>query len=319
MTVKRQTQKSNIIRLGTRGSPLAMWQAHKVRDEIAKIDQNIDVQIVIITTTGDWKPEQGEVALQDASGGKGAFAKELEAALLANEIDIAVHSMKDMEADVPKGLCIPSMLEREDVRDVFLSNIAQKYQDLPIGSVVGTVSVRRASVLLSRRPDFKIVPLRGNVHTRIEKLNSGQVDATLLAYAGLKRLGLLDKAKSFIEVEEMLPAVGQGAIGIEARTTDTFVLDIIGQISHDMTRKTVEIERSVLRGLGGSCHTPVGVYVQDAEDAYHVRACLYSPNGQAQYSVDENVSKKSSFEEVEREAYEIGLRMKRNAPAGALS
>lgn len=317
MSVKLQTRNMKKIRLGTRGSPLALVQAHIVRDELAKIDPSIGVEVRIINTSGDWRPEQGEVRLEESQGGKGLFAKELEAALLAREIDIAVHSMKDMEVDLPAGLEIPFMLSREDVRDVFLSNIAQNFEALPMGSVVGTVSVRRASFLLSRRPDLRIVPLRGNVQTRIDKLAAGQVDATMLACAGLKRLNLIGHATSFISVDEMLPAVGQGAIGIEIRTADRGLLSIISQFSCLKTLYCVSMERSVLRALGGSCHTPVGVYAAYEGDQIRLRVRLFSPDGRESVAAERFV-RMESLEQLEAIGLEVGSALKARAPQGAL-
>jgi hydroxymethylbilane synthase len=317
MRVKSETSGITKIRLGTRGSPLALTQAGMVRAELAKIDPKIAVEVRIIKTSGDWAPEHGEVRLSTAEGGKGLFAKELEKALLEDEIDIAVHSMKDMEVQQPDGLIIPFMLPREDVRDVFISNVSQNIEGLPQGAVVGTASVRRAAFVLARRPDLKTVPLRGNVQTRLDKLHAGQVDATLLAAAGLKRLGLLTEAQNTIAVTDMIPAVGQGAVGIELRKADMQKLSIIGQFSCEKTVLCVNIERAVLRALGGSCHTPVGVHAaMDGEDVF-LMAQLLSPDGQHEISINRRIPI-SDVGNGDDFGAEAGRYLRARAPQGAL-
>ncbi len=252
--------------IGTRGSALAMWQAETVASKIANIgqtiDHDIDVEIKVIKTSGDWKPCQGEVKLDAAKGGKALFAKEIEEALLAEAIDVAIHSMKDLESVLPKGLMVPFMLPRSDARDAFLSHDKRVVhpKDLPQGAVVGTASVRRQAFLLKQRPDVRVVTIRGNVDTRLRKLKAGQVDATFLAIAGLERLGLEHEASSILPVDEMLPPVGQGAIGLQLREGDLNRLSWLSQISCNKTYICVEAERAVIQSLGGGCHTPVGVY-----------------------------------------------------------
>ncbi len=287
MPVKSEERYPDKIVIGTRGSPLALWQAETVKSKIDSIGQNIDVSIKIIRTSGDWRPEQGEAPLDPSCGGKACFAKEIEDALLRGDIDIAVHSMKDIEVDLPEGLCIPFMLPRGDFRDAFLSNNTQKYKDLPTGSVVGTVSVRRAAFLLHQRPDLKIVPLRGNVETRIAKVRAGQVDATLLACAGLERLGLLHEISSVVALDEMLPAVGQGAIGIEMRGQDKKKLSFIDQFNCLETQLCVTCERGVLRALGGSCHTPVGVLAQLIDGQMRLSVRVVALDGSQIWSKEE--------------------------------
>ena len=277
MTVKPELNK--IIRLGTRGSPLALVQAHMVRDNILRVKPDIEVEIIKITTSGDWKPEHGETRLREEDGGKGQFAKEIEQALLEGVIDIAVHSMKDMETQQPEGLIIPFMLPREDVRDAFLAEKASNIAELPENAVIGTSSVRRAAFLKNMRPDLEIVPFRGNVQTRIDKMKSGQVDATFLACAGLNRLGLADQITSIVPEDEFLPAVGQGAVGIEIRREDMDKLSYFSQYSCAETYFNVECERAVLRKLDGSCHTPIGVYaIKEGEELY-LRVYVASEDG----------------------------------------
>lgn len=287
MSVKSEYELPKRIVIGTRGSPLALAQTHMVRDLIAEASPSTQVEVKIILTSGDWRPEQGEVRLEALAGGKAQFAKELEEALLAGAIDMAVHSMKDMETVLPDGLIIPCMLPREDVRDGFLSDIAQNIQGLPMGSVVGTVSVRRQTFLLKQRPDLKVVPLRGNVQTRIDKMKDGQVDATFLACAGLNRLGLADQITSVVGVNDMLPAVGQGAVGIEVRQSNVNLISVIDQFKCLKTYRCVECERGVLRALGGSCHTPVGVLAELQDDEMYLRVQVVSPDGQESWQAEE--------------------------------
>lgn len=241
------------------------------------------MEVRVIKTSGDWVSSDGEVRLKESDGGKGQFAKEIEEALLSGEIDLGVHSMKDMETIQPAGLSIPYMLPREDVRDGFLSNNAQNLFDLPDGSTVGTASVRRAAMVRHLRPDLGVVPLRGNVQTRLDKLSNGQVDATFLAMAGLNRLGLSSYVKSYVDLDHMLPAVGQGAIGIEVREDDANELSFISQLSCLKTYYCVECERSVLRVLDGSCHTPIGVYAVYDGDEIYCRVQVVSPDGRFVY------------------------------------
>lgn len=317
--VKREcmTVKSEKIIIGTRGSPLALWQANFVKDKLAKISQYIQFDIKVINTSGDWRPQDGEVRLKESEGGKGQFAKEIEEALLAGVVDIGVHSMKDMETVQPQGLEIPFILEREDPRDAFLSDCAQTIEDLPIGAVVGTASMRRGAFLLNMRPDLKVVPFRGNVHTRIEKLRAGQVDATLLACAGLKRLGLGHEVASIVPENILLPAVAQGAIGIEIRSQDRNKLSFIDQLNCLKTNICVAAERSFLAVLNGSCHTPVGVLATIEVREMTIKARVVSPDGVFSYA-DRIVGQVSSLEQAVSLGVELGGRMKPHIPEGIL-
>jgi len=244
-----------LIRIGTRGSKLALVQAHETRNRLMVAHGLGEgaVEIVTITTTGDRNPDRPLAEI----GGKGLFTKEIEEALISGAIDLAVHSMKDMPAVIPEGLAIAAYLPREDARDALVSPLAKRISDLPRGAVVGTSSVRRAAQLLRRRPDLKIVPFRGNVDTRIRKLEAGQVQATLLACAGLNRLGLSLPQATPIAIEEMLPAVAQGAIGIEIRAQDGRARSLIAAINDAETETRVICERAFLATLDGSCRTPL--------------------------------------------------------------
>lgn len=244
-----------LIRIGTRGSKLALAQAHETRNRLMAAHRLGEdaIAIITITTTGDRIRDRPLAEI----GGKGLFTKEIEEALFSGAIDLAVHSMKDMPADIPEGLAIAAYLPREDARDALLSPVAKRIADLPQGAVVGTSSVRRAAQLLRRRPDLKIVPFRGNVDTRIRKLEMGDVQATILACAGLNRLGLSLPQATPIAIEEMLPAVAQGAIGLEIRTSDGRTRQMIAAINDAQTETRVVCERAFLAALDGSCRTPL--------------------------------------------------------------
>jgi hydroxymethylbilane synthase len=233
--------QTTVLRIGSRGSPLALAQAHETRARLmAAHDLPEDAFLIeVITTSGDRIQDR---PLSEA-GGKGLFTKEIEDALLAGRIDIAVHSSKDMPTVLPEGLVLPVFLPREDVRDVLIGGTARTLDALPHGAVVGTVSLRRQAMLKRKRPDLRIVTLRGNVETRLRKIEEGEADATLLALAGLKRLGLADHATQVLDVDDFIPAVGQGAIGIEARAGDTRTLDLLERINHTPTAVALAAER----------------------------------------------------------------------------
>ncbi|HJS32955.1 MAG TPA: hydroxymethylbilane synthase [Alphaproteobacteria bacterium] len=255
--------KAAKVKIGTRGSPLALAQAEQVRSKLVAARPELSapgaVEIVTIRTSGDRIQDR---ALADA-GGKGLFTKEIDEALIAGTIDIAVHSMKDVPTVLPAGLVIPCVLAREDPRDVLivrggLARAVRRFADLPHGATLGTSSLRRAAQALARRPDLKIVNLRGNVDTRLRRLDQGKADATLLALAGLRRLGLVEATRGIvIETDEMLPAVGQGAIGVQTRAKDKRIAELVAAIHHRATGFAVAAERAVLERLDGSCRTPI--------------------------------------------------------------
>lgn len=249
-----------LIRIGTRGSPLAQTQTGLVIAALRRAHPDLRVETVTIQTSGDWKPSQGEQRLPEDKGGKGQFAKEIEEALLADRIDCGVHSLKDMPAFLPEGLVINHVLPGEDPRDVFISARYKSWRDLPEGAVVGTSSLRRQAFLLAKRPDLKVVTLRGNVMTRLEKMRAGQVDATFLALAGLRRLGLEHEATEIMSPDDFVPACGQGVIAIEIRAHNDRVRRLLDPIHDPLTGLRVAAERRVLEILDGSCHTPVGVH-----------------------------------------------------------
>lgn len=269
--------QARILRIGTRGSPLALAQAHEVRGRLMQAHGMPEdaFEIRIYKTTGD--------VIQDRPlaevGGKGLFTKEIEEALLAREIDLAVHSMKDMQTLLPDGLGIAAVLEREDVRDAFISLAHRTLADLPKGAVVGTSSLRRQAQVKRLRPDLEVVGFRGNVQTRLRKLADGVADATLLACAGLKRLGMADRITAPIDTSEMLPAVAQGAIAIEIRTDDAEAAHMIAPLNHEPTAICVTAERAFLTRLEGSCRTPIAGLAELAGDVLSFRGMTFSPDG----------------------------------------
>jgi len=266
-----------ILRLGTRGSPLALAQARMVRQALAAAHcfDAEQIAIEVIRTSGDRIQDR---PLADV-GGKGLFTKEIEEALAAGAIDLAVHSSKDMPTVLPSGLVLSAFMEREDPRDVFISRKAKSIADLPRGATLGTASLRRQAMVKRRRPDLTVVPLRGNVETRLRKLDEGAADATLLALAGLKRLGLADAATAVLDVNEFLPAVGQGAIGIETRANDSRTRELLSAINHLDTFNALAAERAFLAVLDGSCRTPIGGHATISGGRLCFRGMVVKPDG----------------------------------------
>ena len=265
--------------IGSRGSKLALWQAEQARDRLRSLNPTIDIRIEIIKTTGDVKNEPLSVI-----GGKGVFTKELEDALLDERIDIAVHSLKDLPTTLPERLAISAVCEREDARDalVLRSDISienSSLLNLPQHAVVGTSSQRRVAQLKALRGDVVVRDLRGNVDTRIRKLDEGQYDAVILASAGLVRLGLQKRIAARIEINEMLPAVGQGAIAIETRTDDEFAVEAIARLDHRETRLACLAERAFLRGLGGGCQFPIAAHAIIDREQLKLDGLVAKPDG----------------------------------------
>ncbi len=266
---------SREIRIATRKSALALWQAEYVKALLEEAHPGLKVSLVPMVSKGD--------KLLDAPlakiGGKGLFVKELETALLENEADIAVHSMKDVPMDFPEGLGLYCICEREDPRDAFVSNRFDSLDTLPAGSVVGTSSLRRQAQLLARRPDLKIQFLRGNVNTRLAKLDAGEYDAIILAAAGLIRLGFEDRIRSSISVEDSLPAGGQGAVGIECRTADSEIHALLAPLHHRDTALRVTAERALNKRLNGGCQVPIACYAVLEGDQLWLRGLVGQPDG----------------------------------------
>ena len=276
------TQRS-ILRIGSRGSPLALAQAREVKDRLVAAAglETERIEIKAIRTTGD--------AIQDRplaeAGGKGLFTKEIEEALLAGAIDVAVHSAKDLPTVLPAGLILAGFLPREDVRDAFISRKAKSLSELASGAVVGTASLRRQAMAKRLRPDLEVATLRGNVETRLRKLDAGAADATLLAVAGLKRLGLLAAATAILEVDEFLPAVGQGAIAIETRADDAVTRALVAAVDDPDTAAALAVERAFLGVLDGSCRTPIGGHALVGGGLLRFRGMIVKPDGSAAFEV----------------------------------
>ena len=268
---------STVLRIGTRGSPLALAQARLLRQRLSAAHGLDDERVLleVIRTTGDMIRDR---PLTDA-GGKALFTKEIEEALARGAIDLAVHSAKDMPTELPAGLVIAAVLPREDPRDVFISRKAKSLPELPRGAVVGTASLRRQALVKHLRSDLSVVTFRGNVETRLRKLEDGAVDATLLALAGLKRLGLDKQATALLPVDEFLPAVGQGIIAIEARADDARTRALLAAIDHADTATALAVERAFLAALDGSCRTPIAGHARVDAGQINFRGLIARPNG----------------------------------------
>ncbi|MGF1911652.1 hydroxymethylbilane synthase [Vibrio kasasachensis] len=263
------------IRIATRKSPLALWQAYYVRDALQAAHPGLEVELVTMVTKGDIILDTPLAKV----GGKGLFVKELEVAMLEGRADLAVHSMKDVPVDFPEGLGLVTICEREDPRDAFVSNQYACVDDLPQGAIVGTCSLRRQCQLKEYRPDLVIKELRGNVGTRLGKLDAGEYDAIVLAAAGLKRLKLEERIASFIEPEQSLPAVGQGAVGIECRLDDERLIELLAPLNHTDTADRVKCERAMNITLEGGCQVPIGSYSLLEGDNLWLRALVGEPDG----------------------------------------
>ncbi|WP_119169324.1 hydroxymethylbilane synthase [Algihabitans albus] len=281
------TLDTPMIRLGTRGSPLALAQATEVQRRLIAAHPDLSedgaVRVVEIKTTGDRVTDRPLAEI----GGKGLFTKEIEAALAAREIDVAVHSMKDVPTWLPDGLELAAYLPREDVRDAFFSPHADSVAALPEGARVGSASLRRQAQLLLVRPDLKVGLIRGNVETRLRKLAAGEVDATLLAVAGLNRLGRAAAIQTRLSTDEMLPAVGQGAVGLEIRSDDEDTYKYIRTLNDVATETRVSAERACLEVLEGSCRTPIAALAEIGErERFHLRVLLAEPDGSAAWRTE---------------------------------
>lgn len=266
----RQRKVNKRIRIGTRGSALALWQSDYVRRKILENFPDLQIEIVKIKTTGD--------KILDAPlakiGGKGLFVKEIEEALLKGNIDIAVHSMKDIPTQIPDGLEICAMTERDDPRDVFISKRGIPFSELFNGAIIGTSSLRRQAQLLHRRPDLRFIPLRGNVDTRLRKLKEGEMDGIILAMAGLERMGFGNIKKEILPLDICLPAVGQGSIGIEIRESDDRIREIVTRLNHEETSIAIRSERAFLKRLEGGCQVPIAAYAKVTSDTIELHGMV---------------------------------------------
>ena len=261
------------LRIGSRGSQLAMWQASHVSALLR--EQGHQVEIELIKTTGD---KITEVALAQV-GTKGMFTKEIEEALAEGRVDLAVHSLKDLPTELASTFALAAVMKRQDPRDVFLSLHYGSFRDLPKGARVGTSSLRRQAQIKAVRPDLNIFPLRGNVDTRLRKLESGEFDAIILAAAGLNRLGRTERVREILPVEVMCPAVGQGALGIEARASDSATLNDLAFLDDNAARRTTAAERALLRTLGGGCQVPIGAHAVEVDSSLKLTAIVADPDG----------------------------------------
>jgi hydroxymethylbilane synthase len=298
------------LRIGTRGSRLALAQAHETRDRLIAAHGygDEDIEIVTIVTTGDRVRDRPLLEI----GGKGLFTKEIEEALLDGSIDLAVHSMKDMPAMLPDGLAIAALLPREDARDAFVSPVAASIEALPRGAVVGSSSVRRTAQLRRMRPDVSTVQFRGNVETRLRKLEEGVAQATFLACAGLNRLGLADRITAAIPIEQMLPAVAQGAIGLEINARNERVRDLLAPLNHADTAIAIACERAFLAALDGSCRTPLAGHATLVAGQLSFRGQSLTPDGSHCFEA----TRSGGLADAERLGREAGLEVK--ARGGAL-
>ena len=290
----QSAHEASVLRIGSRGSPLALIQARAVQSRLAAA-AGLDsgrIEIVAIRTTGD--------AVQDRplaeAGGKGLFTKEIEEALIAGKIDLAVHSSKDLPTFLPAGLVLAGFLPREDPRDAFISRKAKTLRELAPGAVVGTASPRREALVKRLRPDLKVVTLRGNVETRLAKLDAGEVDATILAVAGLKRLGLLAEATAILDPDEFLPAVGQGAIGIETRADDANTRALVAKVDDPDAAIALAAERAFLAVLDGSCRTPIGGYAEINGENIRFRGVIVKPDGSEAFEVSREGRREAAAE-----------------------
>jgi hydroxymethylbilane synthase len=264
-----------MIIIGSRGSALALAQTGWVKDQLLIHFPNLDVRIKVITTSAD----KNQTASIRTGLSVGVFVKELEQALFAQEIDVAVHSMKDVPTTIPPGLQISAVPVREDARDAFIGRQAGNLSALPAGSIIGTGSVRRQAQLLALRPDLKVIEIRGNVDTRLKKLQAGDYDAIILACAGLNRLGLRNRISSPLDFTQMLPAPGQGALAIEVRSDDIQALKVTEPLNHPPTALAVSAERQFLHRMGGGCNVPVAVHAHLRRDEMEIDALVASPDG----------------------------------------
>ncbi|MDP9127409.1 MAG: hydroxymethylbilane synthase [Pseudomonadota bacterium] len=305
------------LRLGTRGSPLALIQAETVRQKLLAAHPELEaggVEIIPMQTTGDWRPGGRESRLADLGGDKGLFTKEIEEALQNETIDLATHSMKDLAGRLPAGLEIAAVLPRADPRDAFIGRSARRLEDLPKGASVGTSSLRRQAQLLALRPDLHVVPLRGNVDTRLRKISDGLADATLLAVAGLDRLGARDRISSILEPDVMLPAVAQGAIGVEIRERDDDMRRMLAPINDHATWLCVGAERALLYVLDGSCHTPIGALARlTKEDELTLDGLVARPDGSGLLRM-QGKGLPSDYHKI---GAELGRKLKAQMPPGS--
>ena len=280
------------LTIATRESPLALWQANWVKAKLLSLYPSLTIHLLGLTTQADRLPY---VSLAEV-GGKGLFVKELEEALLDGRADLAVHSLKDMPAVMPPKLCLAAICERETPSDVLISTKYGRLVDVPAGEVIGTSSLRRQSQLLALRPDLQIKPLRGNVNTRLAKLDQGEYAGIILAAAGLQRLGLTDRIREYLTVDDFLPAAGQAALGLECREDDLVTQQLLMQLNHDSTALCVHAERAVCQRLGVGCHVPVAVLGVLDQDEIYLRGLVATTDGKRTLRAEVKVPKHLGIE-----------------------
>lgn len=285
------------LRIATRNSPLALWQAEDVKARVEALDLQVTVELIKMTTKGDQLLDSPLAKI----GGKGLFVKELETAILDGDADIAVHSIKDVPAVVPVGLQVAHILERENPHDAFVSNDFQNLAELPDGAIVGTCSLRRQAQVLAKYPNLRVHSLRGNVNTRLRKLDDGEYDAIILAAAGLIRLGMDERIAHEISVEDSLPAAGQGIVGIETREDDEINIALMDKLHHQETSFRVQAERALSARLDGGCQVPIAAYSQMDGEKIWLRGLVASPDGQRVFTADATAH--------QNEAVELGVKV----------
>lgn len=305
------------FKIGTRNSPLALRQTDILTAVLKEHHPELGIEIVPILSNADWNKSQGEKPLSEESGGKGLFAKEIEAMLLAGQIDCGAHSLKDMASFLPQGLVIHHVLPRVNPRDAFISAKYKSIHELPQGAKIGSCSARRSAIILSKRPDVEIVPLRGNVQTRLDKIKSGQVDASFLAMAGLERLGLHDNMIHPMMMEEMLPACGQGTICMETRADDDWAHEILRAVHCQVTGFSALAEREVLKALDGSCHTPIAAFSTHNDGHLQINAEVYALDGSQKFQQELKAPCLSDSQAIAI-GQQVGAAMLKILPAGIL-
>ena len=293
------------LRLGTRGSALALCQTKWVASALARLHPDLEITLIKVVTTGDQLLNKSFGQMP----GKGVFVKEIEEKLLSHEIDLAVHSMKDLPTEFPPGLKIAAIARREDPRDVLVTRLGLNLADMPDGATIGTSSLRRSVQLLKFRPDFNIVELRGNIDTRLRKAETEKYDGIILAAAGLARMGWQDRIQEYLEVDVMIPAAGQGAIGIEVRDEDPVTQKLLEPLNHALTEVAVRAERIFLQGMGGGCHAPVGALCTENKGQALLRAFFAEADGSSLRTSEIT----GPFAEAERLATALVQRFKGNA------
>jgi len=306
------------LKIGTRGSPLALIQTGLVERALVAAHPGLAVERVIIKTSGDWRPEDGETRLSEVQGGKGLFAREIERALMDREIDCAVHSLKDMPSVLPDGLALDHVLERGDVRDAFVSYKYKSVAELPQGAKVGSSSLRRQSFILKERPDVDVAPIRGNVQTRLDKVKDGQFDATFLALAGLQRLDIKGDFIHPVSAQDMIPACGQAIIAIETRIDDTNTRTLLDAIHHTQSGLCGYIERAALQVLDGSCHTPIGAYARYEGAQIRFDLVVASGDGKRIYE-DHAIGTVQNKRDAEEFGRALALKLKPRVPSDIFS